>query len=303
MGYSSDSGGVGVYGEASSNGWGVEARSDSGYGVYAISNSNYAVYATSSASGADGIRGYVNNTWSGVAGVNDGSGAGTYGSSASGAGVVAVGSGSSGYGVYSTSNGTGVYAHGGPYGVLAYGSFYALYGSATGTSSSGVYATCSGSGCNAVYASGNIAGTGTFSYTSDERLKKDIQPLKGSLDKLLQLKGVSFYWKDPAQHGDNAGIQRGFVAQDYEKVFPEWVSTNKDGYKMITTTGLDSLEVESIRELKSQNDQLKRRLDTLEASRKVVIAGNAWGFAIGGLALGLAMTITHRKKNEAKKDE
>jgi hypothetical protein len=142
---------------------------------------------------------------------------------------------------------------------------------------------------------------------SDERLKRDIEPLKGSLDALLKLRGVSFYWKDPSQHGSNAGLQRGFIAQEYEKVFPEWVTTGPDGYKMITTTGLDSLEVESIRVLKAENDDLKRknadfelRLSSLEAGRRPIVSANAaWGWMMG-MALACAVVVVSKRKS--KKD-
>ena len=43
--------------------------------------------------------------------------------------------------------------------------------------------------------------TGNLTYksasqSSDMRLKKDVQQLDGSLDKVLKLRGVSYYWKN-----------------------------------------------------------------------------------------------------------
>ena len=285
--------GIGVKGfddSVSSGGAGVWGVSLKGYGVYATSSDNSAVYAesTSSTSGA-GVEAYAASASPAVDAQNSSSGPGVYAVSSSGYGVQAYGGSST----------AAVYADGGSYGVLGYGTIYALYGSATGTNSSGVLGICSGSGCSAVYASGDLDYTGSLNHVSDERLKRDIAPLKDSLKTLDQLKPVSFYWKDPTQHGNTATIQRGFIAQDYEKVFPEWVKTDKDGYKMIDTTGLDALEVEGIQQLRAENDALKKRLDTLESSRKVVVAGNAWGFAFGGLALGLGLVVTQRKKKDA----
>ena len=47
---------------------------------------------------------------------------------------------------------------------------------------------------------------------------------------LVKLRGFSFNWKDNAQ---NAESQIGLIAQEVEKVLPEWVSTDSEGYKSI----------------------------------------------------------------------
>ena len=39
----------------------------------------------------------------------------------------------------------------------------------------------------------------------------------------------------------------GFSAQDVEKIFPEWVDTDENGYKMLSIRGFEALTVESIR--------------------------------------------------------
>jgi hypothetical protein len=166
-----------------------------------------------------------------------------------------------------------------------------------------VYAGCNGANCLAVYVNGSGQYTGTWSKSSDERMKRDIEPLRGSMDQLLRLQGVSFYWKDPSEHGNDLNIQRGFIAQQYEKVFPEWVHTDQKGFKAIDTTGLDALEVESIRQLKLENDLLKERVAALESGRQPRVAGfnlmNGLGFGVGGLAIaGAAVIISRRKREE-----
>lgn len=57
---------------------------------------------------------------------------------------------------------------------------------------------------------------------SDETLKEEIRPLEGSLDKILQLEGVSYTWKE------NKSQDVGLIAQNVEKVYPELVKT-EDG--------------------------------------------------------------------------
>jgi Chaperone of endosialidase len=108
-------------------------------------------------------------------------------------------------------------------------------------------------------------GGGAWSATSDRRLKQNIQPLQSVLAKLLNLQGVSFEWKDPARQGNLTGTQIGMIAQDVEQVFPEWVDTSSDGYKILTFRGFEALTVEALRELKAENDQLKATCRSLEA--------------------------------------
>ena len=59
---------------------------------------------------------------------------------------------------------------------------------------------------------------------------------------VTQLQGVSFDWKRkefPEMHfGD--GQQIGFVAQDVEKVLPQIVSTDNEGYKNVSYGKRDS---------------------------------------------------------------
>jgi hypothetical protein len=66
-------------------------------------------------------------------------------------------------------------------------------------------------------------GGGSWSDSSDARLKEDIHPIDGrqALDLLNQLQGVTFEWINPEEH--SAGTRAGLVAQDVEKVFPDWV--------------------------------------------------------------------------------
>lgn len=82
-----------------------------------------------------------------------------------------------------------------------------------------------------VDSAGAVHGT-SFPVSSDERLKTDIEPLEGSLDKLLRLRGVSFLWReDHGTHRDytkdaNREItprQIGVIAQDVLAEFPEIV--------------------------------------------------------------------------------
>jgi hypothetical protein len=101
----------------------------------------------------------------------------------------------------------------------------------------------------------NITTNGTLTTsTSDGRLKENVRTLQNSLNKVMQLRGVSFTWKNNPEYGQRIG----FIAQEFEKVIPELVFTNEtDGYKGINYAEVSSVLVEAIKELKAANDRLK----------------------------------------------
>lgn len=95
-------------------------------------------------------------------------------------------------------------------------------------------------------------------------MKKNIKTIEGALDKLLRLHGVTFEWREPEKQGNLTGEQMGLISQEVEKVFPQWVKTNPEGYKDLTIGGFEALTAEAMRELKSENDALKQRIAVLE---------------------------------------
>jgi hypothetical protein len=107
-------------------------------------------------------------------------------------------------------------------------------------------------------------GGGPWGVLSDVRLKKSIEPLKHALGKLLQLRGVSFEWKEPEKQGNLVGQQMGLVAQEVEEVFPEWVDTDTSGYKILSVRGFEALTIEAFKELKADNEALRSRIEALE---------------------------------------
>jgi hypothetical protein len=101
--------------------------------------------------------------------------------------------------------------------------------------------------------------TGLF-RSSDARLKTNVWALKDPLYTLLLLQGVSFEWIDPA---GRYGRHFGMIAQDVEQVFPNWVTTGPDGYKSVSYEGFEALAVESLRQLKNENDELRAQNEEL----------------------------------------
>jgi hypothetical protein len=269
IGVHGDGGTYGVFGY-SSGGDAVFGSSSSGYGVDGFSTSNYGVYGSSTDEG--GVRGDSANDYSGTAGINTS----VSGNCSGAAGCSGV------YGL--STNGAGVYGES----TNSYAGYFLGKVNVTGEIYVG---SCSG-------------------CTSDVRLKKNVEPLTGALDRLLKLKGVTFEWKDASAHqqeaGHGVGTQTGFVAQDVESVFPNWVKqdgyTGPDGekYKTLELRQIEALEVESIRTLKIQNDEFRERLKALEAGRRPMMSGFGEGWIGAGLlGLAAAVAFTRRKQSAA----
>lgn len=149
-------------------------------------------------------------------------------------------------------------------------------------------------------------GGGSWTATSDRRLKKNIEPLHDALSRLLRLRGVSFEYKDLEESGGLPGTQIGLIAQEVEDVFPDWVGENESGYKTVTVRGLAALVVEALRELRQERDagavklrgeltELRQRVAAMEGSSAVPLpASSMFGFASvpSIAALGMMLPVT-----------
>ena len=88
-----------------------------------------------------------------------------------------------------------------------------------------------------------------FLYSSDRRYKKDITAIQDPLQKILGLNGYYFTWK--ANNKKDIWV----IAQEVEKVFPELVSTNADGYKSVEYGNLVAPLIEAVKALNTKLDQ------------------------------------------------
>jgi hypothetical protein len=118
-------------------------------------------------------------------------------------------------------------------------------------------------------------GGGSWSNSSDRRLKKNIRAIPDALDHLLALRGVRFEYKDPEAINELPGTRTGMVAQEVETVEPDWVDVGPEGFKRVTYRGFEALAVEALRELRAEKDAqiealrkenaaMRRRLAELE---------------------------------------
>jgi hypothetical protein len=101
----------------------------------------------------------------------------------------------------------------------------------------------------------------TITAISDQRLKENIRDLDDGLASVMALKPRKFDWKEGK--GANIKNARGFIAQEFETVFPdmidEWRDPAPEGeepYKAINANLIPTL-VKAIQELKAEFDAYK----------------------------------------------
>jgi len=103
----------------------------------------------------------------------------------------------------------------------------------------------------------NVTGDIIAFHSSDENLKNNIELISQPIDKIKQIKGVSFDWNEKSE---NTGHDIGVIAQDIEKVLPELVATRDNGYKAVRYEKIVALLIEAIKDQQSQIDELKSKL-------------------------------------------
>jgi len=103
-------------------------------------------------------------------------------------------------------------------------------------------------------------------YSSDERLKENIRPILGALDKVMAINGVMFDWIPLTEdqeihiHG-NKGADVGIIAQEIEKVLPEVVTTRDNGYKAVNYEKIVALLIEAIKNQQLEIETIKRKIN------------------------------------------
>lgn len=94
-------------------------------------------------------------------------------------------------------------------------------------------------------------------YSSDERLKNNIEPIKNSLDIVGELTGYEFDWDEEAQDV-YTGHDVGVIAQEVERVLPDLVETRDyNGYKAVKYEKLIAVLINAINELAQEVKELK----------------------------------------------
>jgi hypothetical protein len=115
-----------------------------------------------------------------------------------------------------------------------------------------------------IYTSGSNT---TYSTSSDYRLKENVVPMTGALDKVALLNPVTYTWKVDGTNG------QGFIAHELQAVVPDCVGGTKDAvdaegnpvYQDVDTSYLVATLTAAIKEQQTIINELKTRIEALES--------------------------------------
>ena len=136
-----------------------------------------------------------------------------------------------------------------------------------------------------------------WNTSSDFRFKTNIQPLSSALTNVMLLKPVTYNYKvtDFQSRGFSKEKQIGFIAQDVQKLFPELVTTDNEGYLAMDYAKVTPILVKAVQEqqelineikeqnkllqeqitlIKLQNIEMKASIENLQNSKTTTVSTN-----------------------------
>jgi len=103
---------------------------------------------------------------------------------------------------------------------------------------------------------GEIRATGNIIAFSDSRVKDNVETIENALDKVTQLRGVSYTRNDI----EDKSTQLGVIAQEVLEVAPELVTLDDKGMYSVAYGNMNGLLIEAIKELKAEIAELKKKI-------------------------------------------
>ena len=110
--------------------------------------------------------------------------------------------------------------------------------------------------------------SGNYHQNSDRRLKRDITSLDNTLDRLLQLRPVSYHFLSAST---NAPLCLGLIAQEVQPLFPEVVGEQTNGVTDLVYSELVPVAIRSIQQL---NQKLETQLEQRDSEIQVLKQSN-----------------------------
>jgi hypothetical protein len=112
------------------------------------------------------------------------------------------------------------------------------------------------------YITANGASAATFTSSSDVRIKENIAELPSQWSSIKALRPVEFDYIE----SEGGGHQIGFIAQDFEQVYPDSVGERPDGMKMLSGwSKTEARMVKALQEAMTRIEQLEAKVAALEA--------------------------------------
>lgn len=104
--------------------------------------------------------------------------------------------------------------------------------------------------------------------TSDARFKKNISSISNALSSVLSFEGVTYNWRTEEfpERAFTERMEYGVIAQQIEKIVPELVGTDEDGYKSVQYSHMVPLLIEAIKEQQLIINSQSQEIGVLKAS-------------------------------------
>ena len=113
--------------------------------------------------------------------------------------------------------------------------------------------------------------------SSDKRFKKEIKAIPEALKSLEKIQGVSYAFETEKFAERNLSENRsiGLIAQQVQKVYPELVAEDEEGYLSVNYDGLIPVLIEALKEQQTQLDEQKAYFEDKIAQLEKQLDGKA----------------------------
>ena len=107
--------------------------------------------------------------------------------------------------------------------------------------------------------SGNVTATGDVTAYSDARIKTNVSTVENALDKVLQLRGVTYQRTDTEDKSTKVGL----IAQEVKEVLPEVVTEQTDGLLSVSYGNMVGVLIEAMKEQQAIIETLEAKIELL----------------------------------------
>ena len=145
--------------------------------------------------------------------------------------------------------------------------FAFIYDDPTNTTSCGnLIASFCGTGAFQFLVEGDIKATGATFSSSDLRFKKEIRTISDALSMVSSLNGVTYKYRTEefADKNFTDGRSYGFIAQELQKVMPEAVKEDNDGYLAVNYSAVIPVLTNAIQDQQAIIEQQDAEMDALK---------------------------------------
>ena len=106
---------------------------------------------------------------------------------------------------------------------------------------------------------GNVTATGDLTAYSDARIKTNVATVENALDKVLQLRGVTYQRTDTEDKSTKVGL----IAQEVKEVLPEVVTEQTDGLLSVSYGNMVGVLIEAMKEQQQIIETLEAKIELL----------------------------------------